>query len=450
MNHIRKFLSVFVLAALLALTFITPAHAFDGRGGDKVVIGSDEVVNDDLYVGAQEFVLDGTVNGDLIVFAQTVTINGTVDGDLMAAAQTVAVNGEVTGSIRMAGSVLFVGEKASIGGDIVSAGYSLEGKKGNTVGQDLVFAGGQILLAGDVTRNVQVATGAFELRGNVGGNVNVEVGEADQGRTGPPPAMFMPQSTIAVPNVNPGLTIDPSATVAGNLEYTQTKDVTIPAGVVGGKVTRTEPSTKGAAPREETAGQKVAKWGLNFVRDSVTLILIGLFLLWLFPIFMQGLSDLLRAQPLPSLGWGVVAWAAFIFTVLLIVCVTVIGGVLFGVLTLGQLTGTVIWLGLLALFGLIGGFLLVTSFVAKVVFGTTLGKWILARANSPLAEHKYWPMVVGVLITVAVIALLSFPLVPGFLGWLLDLAVVLSGLGALWLWGRKRMTKPTAQVTAPT
>ena len=126
--------------------------------------------------------LDGTVNGDLIVFGQTVTINGKVDGDLMTAAQTVAVNGEVTGSIRMAGSILLVGEKASIGGDIVGAGYSLEGKPGSKIGQDLVFAGGQILLAGDVTRNVQVATGGFDLRGNVGGDVKAEVGNADQGQ----------------------------------------------------------------------------------------------------------------------------------------------------------------------------------------------------------------------------------------------------------------------------
>ena len=125
MNQTRKFLSVFILAALLVLTFITPAQAFDSRGGDRVVIGSDEVINDALYVGSEVFVLDGTVNGDVIAFGQTVTINGTVDGDLMAAAQTVVVNGEVTGAIRMAGSVLFVGEEASIGGDIVSAGYSL-------------------------------------------------------------------------------------------------------------------------------------------------------------------------------------------------------------------------------------------------------------------------------------------------------------------------------------
>ena len=33
MNQTRKFLSILALAALLVLAFITPAHAFDGRGG---------------------------------------------------------------------------------------------------------------------------------------------------------------------------------------------------------------------------------------------------------------------------------------------------------------------------------------------------------------------------------------------------------------------------------
>jgi cytoskeletal protein CcmA (bactofilin family) len=301
MNQTRKFLSIFALAALLVLTFITPVDAFDGRGGDKVVIGSDEVVNDDLYVSAQEFLLDGTVNGDVIAFGQIVTINGTVDGDLMTAGQTVVVNGEVTGSIRMAGSVLFVGVEASIGGDIVSAGYSLEVQQGSAVGQDLVFAGAQILLAGDVRRNVQVSTAAFELSGNVGGNVDAEVGDADQGQGGPPPMMFMPQSTVQVPEVKPGLMFDPSARIEGDLEYTQEKDLTFPAGVVSGAVTRRVPQARGgAAAREETTGQKVGKWVLGFVRNSVTLILIGLLLLWLFPAFVRGLSAHLQAKPLPA------------------------------------------------------------------------------------------------------------------------------------------------------
>ncbi len=443
MNQTRKFLSILVLGALFALTFVTPAYAFDGRSGDQVIIAKDEVVNDDLYVATQQFVLDGTVNGDVIAFAQTVTINGTVDGDLMTAAQTVVLNGKVTGAIRMAGSALFVGEKASIGGDIVGAGYSLEVRPGSAIGQDLVFAGGQTLLAGDVVRNVWVATAALELSGKVGGNVKAEVGEPNQG-AGMPPTMFGPQSSISVPRVKPGLTIAPSAKIDGNLQYTQTKDLSFPAGVVSGKVSRVEPPVKGNAPHVETAAEKIAKCSLKFVRSSVTLILIGLLLFWLFPVFMKDLSDRLQAKPWQSLGWGALAWAGFYVAVMLVIFAMIVGAIVFGVMTLGQLSGAVIGLGLLTLVTLIVGFVLVTSFVAKLAFGAALGKWIFVRANSPLAEHRYWPMVVGVLITLAVIALFSFPLIPGFLGWLLNFAVVLFGLGALWVWGRERMVRKPA------
>jgi cytoskeletal protein CcmA (bactofilin family) len=449
MKRTHKLLSVFVLATLLTLAISTPAYAFDGRGGDQVVIASDEVINDDLYVGAQQFIMDGTVNGDLIAFAQTVTINGKVDGDVMTGAQTVAIYGEVTGTIRMAGSVLFVADTAKIGGDIVGAGYSLEVKPGNAIGRDLIYAGQQALLAGDVTRNVDVAASGLELRGKVGGNVYAEVGDASQINEVIPPTVFMPQSTIPIPPVKAGLTVASSAHVAGNLKYSQLKDLPIPSGVVLGTVVRTVPNITPTTVREETVAQKIEKWGAGFVRNSITLILIGLLLLWLFPTFMRSLSENLRAKPLPSLGWGAVAWAAFFFVLLVLIAGTIIAGILFGFLTLGQLTGTVVWLGILALFGLIVGFVLVTTFVAKIVFGVALGKWIFAQFHSPLAEHRYWPMVVGVLITLAVTTMLSFPLIPGFLGWLVNFAVVLLGLGALWIWGLERTArKPVARGVA--
>jgi hypothetical protein len=53
------------MLALLTLTFATPALAFDGRGGDKITIKVNEVINDDLYVTANEFALDGIVKGEL-------------------------------------------------------------------------------------------------------------------------------------------------------------------------------------------------------------------------------------------------------------------------------------------------------------------------------------------------------------------------------------------------
>jgi cytoskeletal protein CcmA (bactofilin family) len=449
MSHIRKTLIAVVLFSLLSILATTPAYAFDGRGGDKVVIPADQVVNDDLYVGANVFVLEGTVNGDVVAFAETVTINGTIHGDLMTAAQTVVVNGIVTGDIRMAGGVLFVGDKAKVGGDIVGAGYSLEVRKGSTIGRDAVFATGQTVLAGDVARNVLAATGALQIDGNVGGNVNVQLGEASEGRSGPPPSMFMRQSTVPVPMIKQGLTIDPAAKIKGNLDYTQNLELGIPAGVVAGKITRTtQPVEKNAPAPEKTSEQKVADWVWHSARSLLTLLLIGLLLLWLFPLFMAAVSAQLGSRPLPSLGWGVVSWAGFIFVLLLIVFGSVVGAVVFGILTLGGLAGTIVVLGLLALFSLIVAFVLATAFLAKILFGITLGKWILSQMNSPLASHRYWPMIIGVVITVAVVALLTFPLIPGVLGWLLNLLIVLCGLGALWLWGRERLaTKQPVQAS---
>lgn len=444
MNRVNKLFYIFILLAVLVLTFTTPARAFDGRSGENVVIQSDEVINDDLYVTARTFVLDGTVNGDLIAMGQTITINGRVDGDVMAAAQTIIINGTVTGAVRMAGSVLLLDEEASVGGDIIAAGYSLEIRDGSGVGQDLIFAGGQLLLAGDVTRNVQASTGAFELRGAVGGNVDAEVGEARAGYAGPPPVLFMPPSPVSVPTVAAGLTIAQSAMIEGNLEYTQSRELAVPAGVVAGQVTRKEPVTNTAAAPQETTGQRILNWGLNALRASITLILIGLFLLWLFPFFMQSLSLKLQSELWPSLGWGIAAYVIFFIVLLLNVAAIILGGLFFGVLTLGGLAGTIVWVGILALFALILGFVLVTSFVAKIVFGQVLGRWLLNRANSPLAEHRFWPMITGVIVTVAVIALFRFPLIPGLVGGLLNFLVILFGLGALWLWGRERFGRQPA------
>jgi len=449
MTTTQRITSVIVLLTLLTLAFATPVYAFDGRGGDKVIIQAGQVINDDLYAGANEVVLDGTVNGDMVAFGNIVTVNGTVNGDLISAAQTVVVNGTVTGGIRMAGSVLFVGEKAKIGGDIVAAGYSLEVRRGAIVGRDAVFATGQALLASDIGRNVEAYTGGLEIDGDVAGNVKAAVAEANQTQSGPPPTMFMGQSTVPVPLVRQGLTIDPEAKIEGNLQYTQNADLVLPAGVVVGKISRTaQPETESQPSPEKTATQKAADWAWKSGRSLITLLLIGLFLLWLFPLFMKALSDELQQRLWPSLGWGAVAYAGFFFILLLILFVMILGAVVFGLLTLGSLSATMVFVGLLALFAIILAFVLVTSFVAKIVFGITLGQWILRQLKSPLAEHRYWPMVIGVAVTVIVIAVLTFPLIPGFLGGLLEFAIILFGLGTMWMWTRRKLAKPGPVATA--
>jgi cytoskeletal protein CcmA (bactofilin family) len=438
MKTTYKILSVFSLLALFALTFATPALAFDGRGGDKITIKADEVINDDLYVTANEFVLDGIVKGDLIVFGQTITINGTVEGDLLAAGQIVIINGKVMDDARIAGAGLQIGKDAVIGSDLLVGGASLETKKGSAVRGEIVFGSGQALLAGDVTGDVLGGTAALQLDGSFGGNVEAYVDVTEGAKSSPPMNIYMMNIPISLPNVKPGLTVADSARITGNLKYTSTVDLPIPSGVVGGKVTRTAPQVSAQTRYiPPTAAQKVGTWVLDILRTMITMILFGLLLGWLFPVFMKALPDKIKSQPWGSLGWGAIAWAAFFFGLLLIVLVMIFGGLIFGFLTLGGVSGSIIWLGLLALFGVTIVFVLVTSYLTKIIVGDMMGKWILNRTSPTLADHKFWPMVIGVAVLIFIIELFRFPLLPiGFFGWLINFTVILCGLGALWIWGR--------------
>ena len=431
MKTIYKFLSVFSLLALLSITITTPAQAFDGRSGENVVIEANEIIEDDVYVTANTFVLDGTVKGDLIVFGTTITINGTVEGDLIAAGQSVVINGTITDDARIAGAALQISKTALIGGDVVAGGASLETQDGSTIEGELVVGAGQALLEGDVTGDVLAGTGSMELHGEFGGNVKAEIG--DPGEGGVPPSMYMPQSNVSFPQVAPGFSIAEGAKIKGNLEYTQSKDIKIPANAVDGKVTRSQPvidpNKKEIPP---TPAQTALNWTFDLFRTIATLIVFGLLLGWLAPMFMKTLMEKVQTTPAASLGWGVVAYAAFFFAILVIIVAMIAGGLLFGALTLGGVSGTIISVGILAIFALIVGFVLVTVFLTKIIVSWLSGKLILSRINPTLSEHKIWPLVIGVIIIALLIAL-------PFVGWLFGLLVMFLGLGALWLWGRETM-----------
>jgi len=428
MKTTYKFISIFSLIAILALTLATPAQAFDGRAGDDIEIKAGEVIEDDVYITANNFVLEGTIKGDLVIFAQTVTINGTIEGDLIAAGQTIIINGTVTDDARIAGALLEISKTAVIGGDVVAGSASLETQDGSVVEGDLVVGAGQTLLAGNINGDLQAGTGALELSGEIGGNVNAQVGDPEAG--GPTPSMYMPQSDINFPTVKPGFTIAEGAKIKGNLVYTQSKEIKFPANAVSGKITRTEPVVDPAEQKvEPTPAQAAMTWTFDLFRSIITLVIFGLLLGWLAPMFLKALMEKAQTQPAASLGWGLVAYATFFFAILVVFVATIAGGIFFGVLTLGKLSGTIAWVGTLALFIMVAGFALITAFLTKIVVAWLGGKLILTSIKPELAEHKFLPLIIGVVIVSLLVAI-------PYIGWLFGLVIMFFGLGALWIWGR--------------
>jgi len=446
MSRTTRILLSAVLLALLTLSIALPARAFEERLGDTVTIGADEIIDDDLYIAAETVLIDGTIKGDLIIGAKTVIINGTVEGDLIAGARDITINGVVKDDARIFGAAFLLGEKAVIGDDLIGAGASLETKPGSKIGGDLVIGSGQNLLAGKLTGNAKIGTGAIELRGSIGGDAVFALGNmSNEGQKFGP--MFLgPDQTIAIPSLEVGLKFGPEAKIEGKLEYVADRDLNIPAAIASGGITRTEPLYTESEMREyrrvnPTPAERALNAGLDVIRTIATLIIAGLFLGWLFPYFMGKLDAKIQQKPLPSLGWGLVAYAAFFFGVLVLIFAIVLGAVVFGLLTLGGLSATVIVSGLLVLFGVSVAFALLTGFVTKVAVSLLVGKLILQKLNPTLSNNKFWPLALGV----TLFALLqAIPV----LGALTEIVVVLLGLGAVWLlsaeWWKNRQVTAAA------
>lgn len=152
------------------------------RTGDSIAVGSDDVVDGDLYIFGGDVSIDGRVTGDLVVFAGQVSIRGEVGGDVLAGAGTLDIDGDVEGDVRAGTGQLQV--DGSVGEDVFVGAGRLDA--GGAIGGDLVFGAGQVLVSGDVGGDVLGSTGSYDRSGSVAGSEDVTIEEAsERDRPGP-------------------------------------------------------------------------------------------------------------------------------------------------------------------------------------------------------------------------------------------------------------------------
>ena len=372
-KHILKGLIVSLLAILLMTFTAVPVLAFDARGGDTVTVASGEVIDGDLYVSGSNIIIDGTVNGDIFGVGQTITISGTVNGGVSIAGQTITVNGEIARGARLAGQTVNV--NGNIKGDLVAAGAAVNVAGTGKIGGDLILGTGQALIAGAVDGDVIGGVGDLTLSNVVGGDVKLEVDS---------------------------LTLLSTASIQGNLVYTDESEAKIqPGAQVGGVTTHKLPPVK----EKPAAGMGV--WG-KVIGFLMTLVL-GIIIVLLAPRRMKAVTESIRTRPWPSLGWGAVILFATPIAAL-IVCVTVIG----------------LPLGLIAL-----ALYTIAIYLTQLFVGLLIGQLIIGAFRG--VETK--AALVGALaLGLAILSLLK--LIP-YVGFFFGLAAILFGLGAILVSERK-------------
>lgn len=424
-----------VIAFVTAFAFASSASAIETRTGEDIVIGADEVVKDDLYVGANTITVEGTVEGDLVAAGGTIRVNGTVEGDVNAAGQTIIINGTVGDDARVAGQAMVLAENARIADDVIALGYSLETSSGSVVGGDLALRDYQALLAGTVEGDVRGGAAGIELGGEIGGNVDVGVDGGGAQNTG---AQFAPRPGVPIPNVEPGLTLTDSARIDGDLAYRSSTEADIASGAeIGGEVAYEQVDREGAEP--ETTG--IAAVLLSSLRLFATLLVVGLLMVWLSPGLVNGAADTLRGRPLLSLGWGVLAFMIVAVLFLVVLAVTILVAILFGFLTLGGLAATIIGAGVLAEVVLTVAFVASIGLFTPVVVSFLGGRVLLGNNVADGVSGRVVALVIGLVIYVI---LRAIPII----GPIVALVVILFGLGALSVWAWRAMHPERATVSA--
>ncbi len=272
------------ITAIVAIAFTTtPTLAADLRAGDIVSVTEDEEVDSDLYLAGRLVSSNAGVLGDVFAAGETLQIGGHVEGGLSAAGETVHIDGEVSRGARVAGATVDV--TGRIGRDLMLASREFTLAPGASIGQDLYFGAGSIMLSGDIEGDLRGGAEDLTIRGTVGGNVNVEVGT---------------------------LVIDPEARILGDLTYRSREEAAIPAGTVEGNVSYSQyPGDRMRGrffPDVEILGPLAVLASVMWrVSWYLMTLLVGIVLILLTPRRMAGAATVCRTDTGPVAGWGAIA-----------------------------------------------------------------------------------------------------------------------------------------------
>jgi hypothetical protein len=299
MNSMRIAGSLAALScAAISFGIALPAMA-EVRYGDVVLVGEDEIIDEDLYLFGSTVRVEGIVHGDVVVAAGSVEIGGEVDGDVLSAAGETTISGPVQGSLRAVGGKMTFAD--AVADDLVAAGGSLVLDGQAKVGRDAIVAGGEVVIRAPIARNVEAMCGRLVLGSSVEGNVNAGVET---------------------------LEVEAPAKVAGTLAYRSPTVAQIAESAKIGSIARTQVETEGALA-----------FFYRWTRAIIGLGALGLILALLSPRFARAIPETLKRSPLRSLGWGALGLLVTPFAAV-------------GLFFLGGLFGGW-WLGLMALAALV-------------------------------------------------------------------------------------------------
>ncbi len=366
----NKKLTKFILIAVAILVPII-SFAATKNNSDSIFVASDETITGNLMAAAESIIIDGAISGDLIAVGSSITVNGRVEGDIIAMAQNIIINGEVGGNVRVIGN--YININGLIARNLNTFGSEVLIGENTKVGWDVLIGSISARINGDINGSIDSYVQKIFINGRIGKNVNIKIYKGSDANN---------------------LIIDKSAVINGDLNYSANKKLIIPENNVAGQINfrQTEAKENGA----------LTLWAWSRVFSILSMILIGLILIFALPKQTNNLIELTKKKYLKSILIGSI--------VLLIIPVL-------SIIMLFTIIGIPLSLVLICLW-------LAGIFIAKTLAALILGDLIIKDILKNKKAHLFWSLLLG-----AVLISLLFAL-PWF-GWLLRIITICLTLGAI-------------------
>lgn len=320
MRKLFSSLFIFLLAFFFLFVGQVSAKVLTSESG-SISVEKGEIINDDLFIGAQSVDIEGTVNGDVFIGAQTVKVGGVINGSLHVGANNIDLSGKVSGNVYAGSQSMVV--SGNIGGSILAGAATLSVDKSAQVGGSIIAGAGILSIDSTVKRNVVAGTG--------------------------------------------NLTLGPNTKIGKDLYYANGKDQKeanmAEGATVSGMIHKSEfggTSQKDiqALQKEVPSFIKGVRW-FALITSFVGALIIGLIYTKLFKKHSADVVGLLNKSFWKSLGVGLLTIAALV-PALLIMAITIIG---------------------LPLAGLVIVVFILFSCLAKIVVGICFGGWLKNKFN---------------------------------------------------------------------
>ncbi len=414
MKTMKKWkLIILTVCLLFTAALIFPSAALASGKNLSDTVNQGEVLDQNVILNGTSVVMDGVINGDLLAIGNDININGEVNGDLAVIGKNVTLNGPVSGNIYISALFLVVGPEASVGQDVYFIGNSINTHAGSTINRDLNVLGLESELSGTVNRRVNALVGPVVLVEKLY-NFMLSKGWL------PESLQIKPRTFQDVPGQQPAPGLAFGAASIRNLILISSSP--------GNKSTL---NAAASAHAKAIDVQRLQAWVVPFLRNLVSLLILGLLIIWLAPAQLNMASEQTRLKPWRALLTGLLVFVlGWIVAILIFVLVLALAFFFYWVSlpNLGFFTGV---FGLMALGFALSIFWLSIAYFSKIVIAFLIGTLIFKRFLPQRTRAKIWPFLTGVFIYAL---LASIP----YLGWLIAVITTLFGLGAIWMLSNTR------------